>query len=111
MRKPGADIGPQQVPTSSVIRVLLEELTTTELERVAATVSREHRCRVQIAQDLFEEIARLEGVDAQDDHLDALQHEYRVAMLNVHAQHQLVSLVINRLGYVPEVDGQRPVLN
>lgn len=90
---------------------MLEELTTDELERVAATVICEHRCRVQKAQDLFEEIARLEAGNAQGDHLDALHHEYRVAMLNVHTQHQLVSLVINRLGYVPEVDGQRPVLN
>ena len=111
MRKPGADIGPKQAPTSSVIQALLEEFTADELERVAATVIREHRCRVQKAQDLFEEIARLEAADAKDDHLDALHHEYRVAMLNVHAQHQLVSLVVNRLGHVPLVDGQRPVLN
>ena len=101
MRKPGADTGPKQAPISSVIQALLEEFTADELERVAATVIRERRCRVQKAQDLFEEIARLEAADAQGDHLDALQHEYRVAMLNVHAQHQLVSLVIKRLGYVP----------
>ena len=94
-----------------MIQALLEEFTADELERVAATVIREHRCRVQKAQDLFEEIARLEAADAKDDHLDALHHEYRVAMLNVHAQHQLVSLVVNRLGHVPLVDGQRPVLN
>ena len=111
MRKSNVDTGPVRAPTSSVIDALLEELTTDELERIAATVIREHRCRVQKAQDLFEEIARLEGADAQDDHLDTLQHEYRVAMLNVHAQHQLVSLMVNRLGYVPEVNGQHPVLN
>ncbi|TPJ81944.1 hypothetical protein FJ434_20880 [Mesorhizobium sp. B2-5-13] len=111
MRKPSAEIGTKLAPTSSVIQALLEELTADELERVAATVIREHRCRVQKAQDLFEEIARLEAADAQDEYLDPLQHEYRIAMLNVHAQHQLVSLVVNRLGHVPEVDGQRPVLN
>ena len=32
-------------------------------------------------------------------------------MLNLHAQHQVVSLVVERLGFVPEIDGQRPVLN
>ncbi len=111
MRKSGAASGPNQIPTSSVIQTLLEELTCDELERVAVTVIRQHQCRVQKAQDLFEEIARLETAGDKPEDLDRLQHDYRIAMLNVHAQHQLVSLVINRLGHVPEVDGQRPVLN
>lgn len=111
MRKPSAAIGPDQVPTSSVIQTLLEELTADELERVAAAVIREHRCRLQNAQDLFEEIGRIETRGGQDNDLEPLQHDYSIAMLNLHAQHQLVSLVVNRLGYVPEVDGQRPILN
>ena len=78
---------------------------------MAAAVIREHRCRLHKAQDLFEEISRREGAGAGDDQLDPLQHNYRIAMLNLHAQHQLVSLVVNRLGFVPEVDGQRPILN
>jgi hypothetical protein len=111
MRKPGAAIGPDQVPTSSVIQVLLEDLTAGELERVAAAVIREHRCRLQKSQDLFEQIGRKETRGGQDKVLDPLLHDYRIAMLNLHAQHQLVSLVVDRLGYVPEVDGQRPILN
>ena len=109
--KPGADVGPDQAPTSSVIHTLLEELTADELERVAAAVIREHRCRLQMAQDLFEEIGRREAAGAQDEDLDSLQHDYRIAMLNLYTQHQLVSLVVNRLGRVPELDGQRPILN
>jgi hypothetical protein len=109
--KPGADIRPDQALTSSVIHTLLEELTADELERVATAVIREHRCRLQMAQDLFEEIGRRESDEVQDRNLDRLQHDYRIAMLNLHTQHQLVSLVVNRLGYVPEVDGQRPILN
>jgi hypothetical protein len=111
MRKPGAAIGPDQVPTSSVIQTLLEHLTADEVERVAAAVIREHQCRLQKAQDLFEEIGRIETKGGQRKDLDSLQHDYRIAMLDLHAQHQLVSLVVNRLGYVPEVDGQRPILN
>ena len=110
--KPGADIGPDPTPTSSVIQTLLEELTAEELERVAEAVIREHRCRLHTAQTLFEEIGRHQAAGAQDEDLDCLQHDYRIAMLNLHAQHQLVSLVVNRLGHVPEVDGeQHPILN
>lgn len=60
---------------------------------------------------MFEEIGRLEASVGQDNVLEGLQHGYRIAMLNLHAQHQLVSLVVNRLGYVPDVDGERTNLN
>ncbi|MBL8594957.1 MAG: hypothetical protein JNK01_19890, partial [Devosia sp.] len=43
--------------------------------------------------------------------LEGRRHEYCVAMLNVHTQHQLVNQVLNRLGYVPDVGGRRAVLN
>lgn len=109
--KPGVDSGPDRAPTSSVIQTLLEELTADELARVSEAMIREHRCRLQKAQGLFEEIGRLEASGVGDDDLDCLRHDYRIAMLNLHAQHQLVSLVVNRLGHVPEVDGQRPILN
>lgn len=111
MRKPAAALGPDQAPTSSVIQSLLTDLTADELERVAAAVIREHRSRLQKAQDLFEEIGRIETRGGQDKDLGPLRHDYHIAMLNLHAQHQLVSLVVNRLGYVPEGDGQRPILN
>ena len=91
-------MGPDQAPTSSVIQALLEDLTADELERVAAAVIREHRCRLQKAQDLFEEIGRTETRGGQDKDLDHLQHDYRVAMLNLHAQHGIVSVVIEKLG-------------
>lgn len=109
--KPAVDIGPDQATTSSVIQTLLEELTADQLERVAAAVIREHRCRLEKTQHLFERIGRLEATGALDEDLERLHHDYRIAILNLHTQHQLVSLVINRLGYVPEVDGQRPILN
>jgi hypothetical protein len=111
MSKQGTDLGLQQASSSSAILALLQELTADELERVAAAVIREHRCRLQKAQDLFEKIGRLEASVGQDNVLEGLQHDYRIAVLNLHAQHQLVSLVVNRLGYVPDVDGQRTTLN
>lgn len=111
MRKLGTALGPSQFPTSSVIQTLLEELTCDELERVASAVIREHRSRLQTAQDIFEEIGQLESTGAKGEDIDSLQQDYHVATLNLHLQHQLVSLVVNRLGHVPEVDGQRPILN
>ncbi len=106
--KPSVDIGSDQASASSVIETLLDELTADELERMAAAVILEHRYRLQKAQDLFEEIDRLETDGVQDEVLDRVQHNYRLAMLNLHAQHQVVSLVVNRLGYLPEVGRQRP---
>ena len=105
MQKPGAAIGLNQVPSAREIHTLLEELTADELERVAAAVIREHRDRLQKAQDLFGEVDRLEVAGVADHDIDRTQHDYRIAMLNLHAQHQLVSLVVSRLGYVPEVGG------
>lgn len=109
--KPGVDIKPSPGASSSVIQTLLGELSADELERVAVTVIREHRHRLQAAQELFEELNRVEASGADSGDLDAITHSYRIAMLNLHAQHQLVSLIVDRLGYVPEVDGRRPVLN
>ncbi len=108
--KPGADIGPDQAKTSNTIQALLAELTDAELEHVAITVIRDYQCRMRKAQAIFEELSQLEAAETQQD-VECRRHDYRVAMLNVHAQHQLVSLVVSRLGHVPEVDGQRPTLN
>ncbi|MGE3294144.1 MAG: transcriptional repressor TraM [Geminicoccaceae bacterium] len=108
--KPDADIGPDEAKTSNTIEALLAELTADELEQVASAVVRDYQCRMQKAQALFEEISHLEAAGAQED-LACRRHDYRVVMLNVHAQHELVGLVVNRLGYVPELDGRRPTLN
>ena len=84
---------------------------TYELKQVAIAVIRENRNRLQNAHELFEELDRLVAAGSTDEHLAQLRHDYRIAMLNLHAQHQVVSLVVEHLGFVPEVDGQRPVLN
>ena len=109
--KPDVDIGPGPAATSSVIKALLAELTEHELEQVTVEVIRENRSRLQRAQELFEELDRLAAAGSTDKHLAQLRHNYRIAMLNLHAQHQVVSLVVERLGFVPEVDGQHPALN
>ncbi|UUP20044.1 transcriptional repressor TraM [Nitratireductor thuwali] len=109
--KPDVDVGPGRAAASSVIQTLLAGLTQDELEHVANDVIRDNRSRLQAAQELFEEIGRIEAAGPMDERLEQLRHDYRIAMLNLHAQHQIVSLVVERLGFVPEVDGQRPVIN
>lgn len=96
--------------SSYAILALLAELTEDELERVASVVIRDYRSRMRGAQVLFEEISQLESSGTVET-LACRRHDYRVAMLNVHAQHQLISLVINCLGHVPEVDGQQQTHN
>ena len=109
--KPDVDIKQDAVSNFSEVQGLLSELTSSELERVAIAVIREHRSRLQIAEDLFNEIDRIEASSPSQLDLVQVTHDYRLALLNLHAQHGLVSMVLKCLGYVPEVDGNRPVWN
>lgn len=109
--KPDVDIKHDAIPNLSEVGGLLSELTSSELERVAIAVIREHRTRLQRAEDLFNEVNRIEADSPCEQDLEQVTHDYRLALLNLHAQHQLVSTIIRYLGYVPEVDGQRHVWN
>ena len=109
--KPDVDIKQDSVSSFGGVQGLLAELTSSELERVAIAVIREHRSRLQLAEDLFNEINRIEAAGPPEQDLVQVTHDYRLALLNLHAQHELVSMVLKCLGYVPEVDGQRPVWN
>lgn len=108
--KPGADIGPNQAKTSNTIQALLAGLTDDALERIATALIHDYQRRMQKAEAIFQELSRLE-VSSSGEDLEGRRHEYCVAMLNVHTQHQLVNQVLNRLGYVPDVGGRRAVLN
>ena len=88
--------------TQVAIRRLLGDMSCDELEQVAIEVIKEHRRRLEHAQDLFE---RLEGRSKPGSELTQLQRDYRIARLNLHAQHQLVRFVVDALGYIPAVDG------
>lgn len=108
--KPGADIGPDQAKTSNTIQALLAELTCDELEHVATALIRDYQCWMAKAEAIFQDLSQLEATGS-GQHVECRRHDYRVAMLNVHAQHQLVSQVVNRLGRIPDIDGQRMVPN
>ena len=109
--KPNVDRNQSSVSNLSEVHGLLSELTSSEMERVAIAVIREHRSRLQLAEDLFNEVNRLEASRPPEQDLVQVTHDYRVALLNLHTQHELVSTIIERLGYVPEVDGQHSVWN
>jgi len=103
--KRAVDVEPDKAATSTAVRRLLNEISTDELEPLAIEVIREHRRRLQHAEDLFEALER--GAEHRSTPAERLQllQDHRMAMLNLHAQHQLVSLVVTALGYVPDVDG------
>jgi bacterioferritin (cytochrome b1) len=109
--KPDVAIEANLASTSRVMQTLLEELSNEELERIAVEVIHEHRRRLQRAQELFEKISRLEGAPEHSDALCRVQHDYCIAMLDLHWQHQVVSLIVERLGHVPNVDTSSPPLN
>jgi hypothetical protein len=90
-------------PTS--VHRLLSDTAPEELEPIAVEVIREHRRRLQRAQELFETLERKDEERATAAELRQLRQDYQMAKLNLHGQHQLVSLVVAALGYVPKVDG------
>lgn len=101
-------VEPDQAATPTAIRRLLSEISTEELEPLAVEVIRVHRRRLQRAQELFEALERNGEERAPAAALRQLRQDYRMAMLNLHGQHQLVGLVVAALGYVPDVGGQSP---
>ncbi len=103
--KPRAAVELDNAATPTAVRQLLSELTSEELEFIAVEVIREHRRRLQCAQELFECIETHDTGRVAVERLAHARQAYRIAMLNLHAQHHLVSLVVAALGYVPEVDG------
>ena len=98
-------VEPDKAATPTAVRRLLSEVSTDELESIAVEVIRDHRRRLQRAQELFELLERKEEDISTRDELYQLRQDHRMAMLNLHAQHQLVSLVVAALGYLPDVDG------
>ena len=101
-------VEPDTAATSTAVRRLLSELSIEELEPIAVEVIREHRRRLQRAQNLFEALEPNDENRAASEEVVRLRQDYRMAMLNLHGQHQLVSLVVTALGYVPDVDSQTP---
>ena len=98
-------VDPDKATTPTAVRRLLSEISTEDLEPLVVEVIREHRRRLQRAQALFETLERKDENPSVFAELRQLRQDYYMAMLNLHAQHQLVSLVVAALGYVPDVDG------
>ena len=99
-------VEPETAAMPTAVQRLLSELSIEELEPIGVEVIREHRRRLQRAQDLFEALERNDERPAAGAEVVRLRQDYRMAMLNLHGQHQIVSLVVAALGYVPDVDSQ-----
>jgi len=101
-------VEPDKAATPTSVHHLLNEISTDELEPIAMEVIREHRRRLQRAQELFETLELKDEERARAAELLQLRQDYRMAMLNLHGQHQLVRLVVAALGHIPDVDSQLP---
>lgn len=98
-------VEPDKAATSTAVRRLLNEISTAELEPLAIEVIREHRRRLQRAEELFDTLERAAESGSTTAEQVQLLQDHRMAMLNLHAQHQLVSLLVSTLGYIPNIDG------
>jgi len=83
--------------TKHSIATVLAELAPDDLERMAIDVIREHRRRLADAQDLHD------SLNAQGDDEEDRLYSYRLALVMVKLHHQLVAMIIDKLGYVPAV--------
>tara|TARA_Y100000815_G_scaffold100934_1_gene89710 strand:+ start:26057 stop:26392 length:336 start_codon:yes stop_codon:yes gene_type:complete len=86
------------------VLALLDGLPSEEVSRLAVDIIRENRRRVDLAQSLFEKLEESEAADSSNHALENLRREYRIAMLELKIHHELVRLIVDVLGYVPELD-------
>jgi len=104
-------VGPHKAATPTAVRRILDEISTQELEPLAVEGIQEFRRRLQRVEELYEALEpAVESPSAAAARFQ-LRQDHRMAMLNLHAQHLLVSLVVAALGYVPDVDGSTSANN
>ncbi len=90
-------------PPKQSIAAFLAGLNERALERVALDVIREQRRRLEHAQALYEKLSTLEAEAPLDEAAETLRHDYRLALLMMHGNHQIASVVIDKLGRVPRL--------
>lgn len=92
------------------IASVLDNLSSDELSRLASDVVAENRRRLDYAQSLFESLdsneTAAEAVGNQE-----LYHKYNLALLELKIHHELVRIILDELGYVPEVTSSRKRAN
>lgn len=86
-------------PRSSLemARRLFEELAPSELEAVTAKILRRHRRQLQRAQHLFD---RIETTSPEVE--TSLTLPYRLAVVELRGQHELLATALDVLGHVPQ---------
>ncbi|MCB1455991.1 MAG: hypothetical protein KDJ51_07110, partial [Nitratireductor sp.] len=92
--------------TCSVL-ALLDGLTSEEISHLAIDIIHENRRRVNAAQILFEKLEEFETAGRSVQALENLRREYRVAMLELKIHHELVRLIVEVLGHVPDLSEDR----
>ena len=83
------------------VEELVSSLQASELESLAVQAITEHRRLLEIAEEAYEAMMRAESHGGEPGQY---REPYVRAMLNNKAQLALVNLLVERLGYLPEVE-------
>ncbi|MEO4044988.1 transcriptional repressor TraM [Hoeflea sp.] len=88
------------------IVMILEDLTSEELSKLVTDCIRENHQHLERSQLLFDQIEACQSSCASEDDLRELRHSYRHALLKLKIHHELVRIVIDALGYVPNIPSE-----
>ena len=82
---------------------MLDGLPKAEIERLVVEIILENRRRLEHAQTLFERLEAIASTGEDGGGLERLRRDYILAQLMLSAHHDIVSAVIDALGYVPDL--------
>lgn len=91
------------------VLALLDGLPSDEVSRLAVEIIRENRRRVDLAQSLFEKLEESQATGLSNQSLEEVRRKYRFAMLELKIHHELVRLIVDVLGYVPEISEDQSI--
>jgi hypothetical protein len=86
---------------SSAVADLVDRLDTGELESLTVLSIKEHRMRLQAAQDAYEEWNAADGAGKRN--ASELKSLYMKAELDNRVQMAIVAVLVERLGQIPDV--------
>lgn len=103
-----SDVSDERIEARPILSVL-EGLSSDELARLAVDVIRENRRRLDRTQSLYDQLEKPIAGNAPGPDPGDLQRDYHMALLELKLHHELVRLVIDVLGHVPETTQDRPI--
>lgn len=85
------------------IASVLDGLPKAEIQRLAVEIILENRRRLDHAQTLFDRLETIASTGEDRGGLERLRRDYILAQLRLSSLHDIVSAMIDALGYVPDL--------